>query len=98
MGTHLSIIILSDSVGETAELVIKAGLSQFSNGDYSIQRISYVDNQATIDEAFQLVEGKRALIAFTIVDPELRNYVLLKATEQELEAIDIMGPMMDSME
>jgi len=98
VGEKLSIIILSDSVGETAELVIKAGLSQFTNGNYSIQRISYVDNQETIDESFQKVQDKRALIAFTIVDPELRNYVQLKATEQDLEAIDIMGPMMDSME
>src|SRR5690625_5955045 len=98
MSTSPTVFVLSDSVGETAELVIKAGLSKFTNGSYSIQRSSYVDDQETIDEAFQMVKDKWALIAFTIVDPELRNYVQLKATEQEIEAIDIMGPMMDSME
>ena len=30
------VFILSDSVGETAELVIKAGLSQFNKGDFTI--------------------------------------------------------------
>lgn len=33
------VYVLSDSVGETAELVIKAGLSQFNNGEYKIHRI-----------------------------------------------------------
>jgi len=51
MGTvHPSIYVLSDSIGETAELVIKAGLSQFSNGNYAIQRIPYVEDKKTIDE------------------------------------------------
>ena len=34
-----TVYVLSDSVGETAELVIKAGLSQFTNGNYKIQRV-----------------------------------------------------------
>ena len=50
METLPSVFVLSDSVGETAELVIKAGLSQFKNGDYSIHRIPYVDDEKTVDE------------------------------------------------
>ncbi len=98
MSSTLSIVVLSDSVGETAELVLKAGLSQFTNGNYSIQRIPYVDNKETIDESFKMIKNEKALIAYTIVDPELRSYVKLTAEELNLEALDIMGPMMDSME
>lgn len=93
-----SVYVLSDSVGETAELVIKAGLSQFANGNYKIQRIPYVEDKATIDETLEMAKGETAIIGYTLVNPELRAYLHARATELNLEAIDIMGPMMESME
>ncbi|TQS74568.1 kinase/pyrophosphorylase [Ornithinibacillus gellani] len=92
------VYVLSDSVGETAELVIKAGLSQFNNGEYKIQRIPYVDDVETIDDAMQLVQENGAMIGFTLVDPVLRNYVNEQATKLNIKAVDIMGPMLHAME
>ncbi|MBU5265898.1 pyruvate, water dikinase regulatory protein [Virgibacillus proomii] len=97
MYTH-TVYILSDSVGETAELVIKAGLSQFNHGSYKIQRIPYVEDKATIDEALQLAKEGKELIGFTLVDPMLRNYLNERAKQMNIEAIDIMGPVLKSME
>lgn len=98
MSEHPLVFVLSDSVGETAELVIKAGLSQFTNGNYDIHRVPYVEDKTTIDETLELVEEKQALIAFTLVNPELRDYMHQRAKELNVEVIDIMGPMMDLME
>lgn len=92
------VFVLSDSVGETAELVIKAGLSQFTNGNYDIHRVPYVEDKSIIDETLELVKEKQALIAFTLVNPELRSYMNRRAVELHVEVIDIMGPMMDLME
>lgn len=92
------VFILSDSVGETAELVIKAGLSQFNNGDFTIQRIPYVDDKSTIDESLQIIKEKNGMVGFTLVDPILRDYLNNKAKEMKIEAIDIMGPMLRAME
>lgn len=92
-----TVYVLSDSVGETAELVIKAGLSQYTNQNYKINRVPYVDNKAIIDDTLELVKEESALIGFTLVEPELRNYMNERAGELEIEVIDIMGPMMDSM-
>lgn len=92
------VYVLSDSVGETAELVIKAGLSQFNNGKYKIQRVPYVEDRKTIDESLQLAAGKESIIGFTLVDPELRSYLNNRAKEMGIAAIDIMGPMMNEME
>ncbi|TRM12730.1 kinase/pyrophosphorylase [Lentibacillus cibarius] len=92
------VYVLSDSVGETAELVIKAGLSQFNNGEYRIQRIPYVEDKKTIDDSLVLALENQALIGFTIVDPELRAYLNEQAAAKGLEAIDIMGPMLNSMQ
>src|SRR5690625_1945691 len=98
MSTSPIVFVLSDAVGETAELVIKAGLSQFTNGNYKIRRIPYVDNKETIDETLEMVKEETALMAYTLVDPELRHYLQLRAIDLQVEAIDIMGPMMDAME
>ncbi|OZU89944.1 phosphoenolpyruvate synthase regulatory protein [Virgibacillus indicus] len=98
MGAKPIVYVLSDSVGETAELVIKAGLSQFNNGEFQIHRIPYVEDKGTINESIQLAKEKNGIIGFTLVDPVLRNYVNEKAKEMNIEAIDIMGPMLTAME
>ncbi|MCG5103073.1 pyruvate, water dikinase regulatory protein [Oceanobacillus alkalisoli] len=96
MGKKPTVFILSDSVGETAELVVKAGLSQF-NGDYKIIRIPYVEDKGTIQEYLQIAKEQQAMIGFTLVNPELRNYLNEEAKRIGIEAIDIMGPAMDAM-
>ncbi|WP_080874630.1 pyruvate, water dikinase regulatory protein [Oceanobacillus timonensis] len=98
MAEQQVIYVLSDSVGETAELVIKAGLSQFKNGDYKIQRIPYVEDKGTIDEFLQQAKSHSSLVGFTLIDPELRAHLNKRSVELDIEAIDIMGPTMDAME
>src|SRR5699024_2934467 len=98
MSSKPLVYVLSDSVGETAEQVIKAGLSQFNNGEYKIQRIPYVEDKKTVDETLDIAKENQGIIGFTLVDPELRQYVNERAKQMNLEAIDIMGPMMKAME
>lgn len=98
MPTKPIVYVLSDSVGETAEQVIKAGLSQFNNGEYKIRRIPYVEDKKTIDDTVQIAKENQGIIGFTLVDPSLRNYVNEQAKASHIEAIDIMGPMLKSME
>lgn len=98
MGTQPTIYILSDSVGETAELVVKAGLSQFTNGDYKISRVPYVEDKETIDEYLQIAKEKNAMLGFTLVEPGLRKYLNEQAEKMNVEAIDIMGPTIHAME
>lgn len=98
MSTQPIVYVLSDSVGETAELVVKAGLSQFTNGDYKIQRVPYVEDKETIDEFLQIAKERNGMIGFTLVEPELRNYLNEKSKEMDVEAVDILGPTLDTME
>lgn len=98
MSAKRFVYILSDSVGETAELVIKAGLSQFNNGAYKLQRIPYVEDKKTIDEALLLARENEGIIGFTLVEPDLRDYLNKQAKRLGIEVIDIMGPVLDVME
>jgi len=94
-----TVYVLSDSVGETAELVLKAGLSQFnSQDDYNIQRIPYVADQQTVEDALQVAKERGGVVGFTLVDPHLRDFLNDRAQQLNLDVIDIMGPMLAIME
>ncbi|SFE29171.1 pyruvate, water dikinase regulatory protein [Alteribacillus iranensis] len=94
---HPIIYVVSDSVGETAELVAKAAASQFGDQGVEIRRIPYVEDEATIDEVIELAKEANAFIAFTLVIPEKNDYLLKKAQEAGVETVNIIGPMLDKL-
>jgi regulator of PEP synthase PpsR (kinase-PPPase family) len=47
---HLpGVFIISDSIGETAEMVVRAAASQFNSGEMEIRQIPNISNTETID-------------------------------------------------
>lgn len=91
------VYVVSDSVGETAELVVKAAASQFSGAGLEVRRIPYVEDKETIEEVIILAKQARALIAFTLVVPEIKQHLLEKAKEENIETVDIIGPMLEKI-
>ena len=91
------IYIISDSVGETADLVIKAAISQF-DCPILIKRIPYVEDKVTIKEVVTMAKINHAMIAFTLVKPEIRSYLLQQAQAFQVPVFDIIGPMIDQMQ
>ena len=97
--TKLPVVyIISDSVGETAEFVVRAAASQFDGGQFELRRVSHVYETSVIDETVDSARTEQGIIAFTLVLPELREYLLQKSDSAGVRAVDIMGPMMDAFE
>lgn len=96
--TRRIIYLVSDSVGETAELVVKAAASQFNSQQLEIRRIPYVEDTGTVQEVIDLAKEQGALIAFTLVVPEIKSYLVDQAHKEGVIAVDIIGPMMNQME
>ncbi|SHN11378.1 pyruvate, water dikinase regulatory protein [Gracilibacillus kekensis] len=93
------IYVVSDSVGETAEFVIKAALSQFmSENDYDLYRIPYVENIEVLRGAVYHAKQLGAMIGFTLVRPEFRQFLIQEARDKQVECVDIIGPMLQAME
>ncbi|WP_026558715.1 pyruvate, water dikinase regulatory protein [Bacillus sp. J37] len=94
------IYVLSDSVGETAELVVKAAASQFNgvSANTKIKRIPYVEDKGTILEVLALAKKDNAIVCFTLVVPELREYLIEEANKKGVVYYDIIGPLIDKME
>ncbi|MET3682442.1 regulator of PEP synthase PpsR (kinase-PPPase family) [Alkalibacillus flavidus] len=90
--------IVSDSVGETAELMAKAALSQFLNSEMRIQRIPYVEDVATLNETVQTAKENGGIIAYTLVKPDFRKHLQARADEANVIAMDMLGPIMDHLQ
>ncbi|MEB1807590.1 MAG: kinase/pyrophosphorylase [Bacillaceae bacterium] len=91
------VYVVSDSVGETAELVVRAAASQYSGSGVEVRRIPYVDDKSTIDEVIGLAQQAQAIIAFTLVIPEVKSYLIEQARSAQVEVVDIIGPMMEKI-
>ncbi|MFB4161747.1 pyruvate, water dikinase regulatory protein [Geomicrobium sp. JSM 1781026] len=94
---HPIVYVVSDSVGETAELVIRAASSQFGNTTIEVRRIPYVEDEATINEVLQLAKDVGAMIAYTLVVPEIKAYMQMAAEREKVEAVDLLGPILDKL-
>lgn len=91
------VYIVSDSIGETAELVAKAAVSQFNGGNVRIRRVPYVNDPQDIVEIIDEAQGQNCIIAFTLVLPELREVLVREADKQHIPTVDIMGPFLDAL-
>jgi len=91
------IYIVSDSIGETAELVARAAASQFNHGGVDIRRVPYVNDPNEIPEIVEEAGASNSLIAYTLVIPELRERLVEEAVKYGIPTVDIMTPMLEAL-
>ncbi|MBM7623188.1 pyruvate, water dikinase regulatory protein [Sporohalobacter salinus] len=90
--------IVSDSIGETARQVVEAAATQFnSTTSVEFERFSYVTDYEDVSEVIKEAKDQKSLIAFTLINPDLREYLKTEADEADIEYVDIMGPMMQTL-
>ncbi|MCG0274746.1 MAG: kinase/pyrophosphorylase [Thermosediminibacteraceae bacterium] len=90
------IFAVSDSIGETAELVARAATVQFNSGHVEIRKYPYVTDEEDVMEVIE--EAKRlenCAIVCTMVLPEVRKKLVELAKVHNIPILDIMGPMID---
>ncbi|MBE0466720.1 MAG: kinase/pyrophosphorylase [Candidatus Desulforudis sp.] len=91
------IYIVSDSIGETAELVARAAASQFDHGQVEIRRVPYLTEPDDVCEVVEEASGFPSIIVFTVVLPGLRETLLREAEARNIRAVDIMGPVIQAL-
>ena len=96
--TNPIIYALSDSIGGTAESVIKATISQFTETKFDVIRIPYINNKEQIDEALQEAAQHQAVVCYTIVNPRLREHLADRAVELQIQVVDVLGPMLRAIQ
>lgn len=99
MSRRFKVFIVSDSTGETAELVCRAALSQFYGFDYEIERFPYVADERNVDELIRVAINEGAsVIVYTLASSGLREYLKRRASEVGIFSVDVLGPLISSIE
>jgi regulator of PEP synthase PpsR (kinase-PPPase family) len=93
-----AIFVLSDSAGETGEAVVKAAIIQFFPLAINIRRVPFIQSRTAIDMAITSAKAANAVIVFTLVIPELRDYLMEQAFVHHIVSIDLLGPIISSLE
>ncbi|MGO1579901.1 MAG: pyruvate, water dikinase regulatory protein [Peptoniphilaceae bacterium] len=100
MSEHsVEIYVISDSIGETGELIAKAAARQFESYSYEIKRYPYHNSieqiEPILEEAAQF--GK-SLIVYTNVVSSTKDFIERKAKDLNLYTVDVMGMPMLQLE
>lgn len=91
---QLAIYVISDSIGETAEQVTKAAISQFNIQDYDIRRFPFINDQKQIQDLIQEAKQEKSIIIFTIVMDCLKEFLVEEASKHHVPTIDVMSPVL----
>src|SRR5690606_39428258 len=91
------VYVVSDSLGETAELVVRAAITQFNQGTAAeVRRVPYID---TADAVRDVVARARrpCLIVYTLIHPDLRRLLARGADAAGIPSVDGLGPVMEAL-
>lgn len=91
-----TIYICSDSLGETADTVVRATMRQFDGDQVEIKRFGQVRSEDEIRALAEEAASHSAFVVYTLVQPELREMMKNEAIRLGVRIVDIMGPMMQA--
>jgi len=91
------IYILSDSIGETGEIVVKAALSQFDGENIQLNRRAYLKSAEQIIRVLSEVAQTGGAVMYTLVRPDLKTALESNAKMLGLIHVDIMGPIIQAL-
>lgn len=92
------VYVISDSVGDTAEHVVRAVATQFNGGFVETKRNAYVNDFDDIEDVIEMARQSRSVIAYTLVIPALKEYLDRRAKEEGIRAVDLLNPLMDAFQ
>ncbi|KGA98894.1 phosphotransferase [Alkalihalobacillus alcalophilus ATCC 27647 = CGMCC 1.3604] len=88
--------LCSDALGDTAEMVVKATMQQFAVDEVNIKRYHYIQTEEEIYALILDAQENGGIVAYTLVEPNLREVMKRSAIEHDVQAIDIIGPLMQA--
>lgn len=94
---RLKVFVVSDSVGETGEQVVKAAVTQFRpNFDGTIiRRFPNISNDDHLRSIAEIAVMQEAIIVFTLVEKKKRQLMLDLCHQLGIECIDLLGPLIE---
>ena len=91
----LTILAISDSIGETSNQVAVAAASQFKDS-VVVKRLPYIKTLEDVDDVIKSWKDyEKVMIVSTIITVNVREYLTQKATEKNIFVINVLGPIIN---
>jgi hypothetical protein len=92
-----TVIIISDSTGDTAERMVRAALLQFSETPATVRTYSRVRLESEVEKIIERAAELHALVVFTVVNREERDLIWNLVERHNVETVDLMGALMGKL-
>ncbi|MBU5486563.1 kinase/pyrophosphorylase [Clostridium sp. MSJ-8] len=91
----LTILAVSDSIGETANQVAMAAASQFKEG-VEVKRFPYTKTLDDVEELMKRIDQyEKTMIVSTIISVNVREYLTQKAIDKNIYVVNVLGPIIN---
>ena len=91
------IVIISDATGQSGLHILRAALVQFEHVHTKIVLFHDIDSNAGLKKVLDQARSDKALIAFTFVKKEMRDYTTAYCFKNNIFHLDILGPMINNL-
>ena len=96
-GEKLTVYVVSDATGDTAERMVRGALVQFPEAPVLLIRRGNVRTSDEVRRVVAEAAAEDAIVMHTLVSNELRQLMLEEARSHEVDALDMMGPVLERM-
>ncbi len=96
--SRLHLHLLSDSTGETLEMIAKAALSQFDDADVIRHFWPMVRSQQHLDRILAEIAANPGLVLFTMVSHEIRGLLEDRCRAMGLPAVPALDAVLGALE
>lgn len=96
-GALPTIFTVSDGTGETAMSIVRAVRVQFENAEIQIERFNKVRTRDVLEHLLQRALSEKATVVATIVDPELRVFLISRGMQLGVHIVDVLFPLLESL-
>ncbi len=93
----LTIYIVSDATGETAQRMVRSVLVQFKNAPVNTIRRGQIRTPKQVKALVEEATRQKSLIVHTLVSHDLRRLILAESRSHGVDSMDLMGPMLDRL-
>jgi [pyruvate, water dikinase]-phosphate phosphotransferase / [pyruvate, water dikinase] kinase len=93
----LTVFVVSDATGDTAQRMMRAALAQFQDAQVHLVRRSHVRTPRQVHAVVHEARNKAAMIIHTLVSDELRRLMRAEARTHGVDSLDIMGPILERL-
>ncbi|WP_338537375.1 pyruvate, water dikinase regulatory protein [Helicovermis profundi] len=84
------VYVVSDSVGETADMLAKAAFEQFKGKKFEVKKYPYITNEEEIIDLVENASHGNSIIVFTTVLENLREKITVECEIKGIPYIDVM--------